>query len=121
MVQPDLFWVSDDNAQCQIGEDGYWHGPPDFVADVLSPGTARLDKVEKFRLYQAHGVREYWIINPTDPYVEVFVLKGGEFHLLGVYGSDEAFTSPLFGEPPVQLSTLFGTEATPEKPSEANA
>src|SRR5689334_23213828 len=43
-VQPDIFWVSGPESRCQLGEDGYWHGAPDLVVEVLSPSTRNQDK-----------------------------------------------------------------------------
>jgi Uma2 family endonuclease len=63
-VQPDVFWVSGPESRCQLGEDGYWYGAPDLVVEVLSPSTAYRDRGVKFRLYEEHGAREYWLIDP---------------------------------------------------------
>lgn len=48
--------------------------PPDFACEVLSPSTASRDRGVKFRDYQAHGVQEYWIIDPTTKTLEQYVL-----------------------------------------------
>src|SRR3954471_15166355 len=40
VLQPDVFWVSGADSLCQLGADGYWHGAPDLVIEVLSPSTA---------------------------------------------------------------------------------
>ena len=57
------------------------HGAPDLVAEVLSPSTARYDRWHKKRVYEAFGVREYWIVNPMDLSVEQHVLEEGHYVL----------------------------------------
>jgi Uma2 family endonuclease len=93
--QPDVMWVAPDS-QCQVGEKRLI-GAPDLIAEVLSPGTALQDKRYKFRLYERYGVREYWIVDPSEKLIEVWYPKEGRFVLLDVYGRGETFTSPLLG------------------------
>lgn len=62
VVQPDLFVVCDQN---KITEKGIV-GAPDWIVEVLSPATASRDHVTKRALYEAEGVREYWLVHPAD-------------------------------------------------------
>lgn len=55
---------------------------PDFVAEVLSPGTEHVDRGIKFEDYAAHGVGEYWILDPEKQTVEQYVLRQGGYELL---------------------------------------
>jgi Uma2 family endonuclease len=95
VVQPDVFWVSGPQSRCQLGTDGYWHGAPDLVVEILSPSTALRDKTVKFDLYQKHGVREYWLVDPEARYIEVWKLRDGQFVHSGVYGPGDQFTSDV--------------------------
>ncbi len=97
VVQPDVFWVSGAGSACRLGADGYWHGAPDLVIEVLSPATALRDRREKFNLYEKHGVREYWLADPAAKSVEVYRLAKGKFQRVGVYGPDDAFESAILG------------------------
>ncbi len=92
--QPDIFWVSPDNTDCRLGEDDYFHGAPDLVIEVLSPSTAKRDHAEKFDLYERHGVREYWLVDPEAPFIEMFVLHEGTYQRRGVYGVGDTCESP---------------------------
>lgn len=93
-VQPDVFWVAPES-ECILRPDNRWQGPPDLVIEVLSPTTAQRDKEGgvKFQLYQQHGVREYWIIDPVYQSIEVFA----QFNRLGEFWSGQTFQSPLLG------------------------
>ncbi len=63
-VQPDILFVSNENRSI-LKEDGYIHGAPDLIIEVLSADTKR-DKIIKKNLYERAGVKEYFIINPKD-------------------------------------------------------
>lgn len=105
VVQPDVIWIGPDNKRCVSVEGKYLRGAPDLVTEVFSPGTARRDKREKFRLYQKYGVREYWMVDPQEQFIEVWYLAEGKFLLLDVYGPGETFASPLLGE--VDVKNIF--------------
>ena len=75
VVQPDVLVVCDD---AKVGERRV-RGAPDFVVEVLSPSTAGHDMVLKRRIYERSGVREYWLIHPTDRVLTVYRLEGAEF------------------------------------------
>jgi Uma2 family endonuclease len=59
VVQPDLFVVCD---QSKVVEEGI-AGTPDFIIEILSPGTKLMDLNIKKKLYVEAGVREYWIVS----------------------------------------------------------
>ena len=78
---PDMMVVCDPD---KIKHDGI-HGAPDLVVEVLSPGTMRNDKTRKKMVYAKCGVREYWLVNPSDKSVEVYYTDGTEFVLHDIY------------------------------------
>lgn len=78
---PDFMVVCDTD---KIKPDGI-HGAPDLVVEVLSPSTAKNDKGYKKDVYAKCGVKEYWIVSPSDKSVDVYVLKGSSFVLHDVY------------------------------------
>jgi Uma2 family endonuclease len=79
VVQPDVIVVCDPN---KITERNI-QGPPDWVAEVLSPSTARKDLREKKALFERSGVKEYVVFDPVQGWVQRFVLVDG------VYGAGE--------------------------------
>lgn len=60
---------------------------PDFVCEVLSPSTESRDRGVKFEDYAAHGVREYWIVDADQKFIEQYTLAGDHFDLLGKFTS----------------------------------
>lgn len=80
VVQPDVSIICDKG---KLDERGC-KGAPDFVAEVLSPHTARKDLTVKRDLYESAGVKEYWIVDPANRYVMIHRL-GEE----GRYGRPE--------------------------------
>ena len=54
---------------------------PDFVVEILSPSTKKIDRKDKFEDYEASGVTEYWIVDPDEETVEQFVLREGKYML----------------------------------------
>jgi Uma2 family endonuclease len=75
-VQPDVIYIS--AARRPIIQD-WIEGAPDLLVEVLSPGTARRDRVAKLGLYAESGVREYWIVDPHERHIEHLVNEGGRF------------------------------------------
>lgn len=55
---------------------------PDLIVEVLSPSTEEKDRGLKFEDYAAHGVREYWLVDPATQTVEQYVLREATYHLL---------------------------------------
>ena len=68
----------------KIGRDVV-RGAPDLVIEVLSPGTVKNDRTHKKDVYEKHGVREYWIVDPRSLNIEQYVLTDGRFVLRDVY------------------------------------
>jgi Uma2 family endonuclease len=78
--EPDVcFWKSE---KADLFDDEQMRFPaPDFVAEVLSPSTAKNDRGVKFDDYESHGVQEYWIIDPEKQTLEQHVLENGQYDL----------------------------------------
>jgi len=78
---PDFMVVCDRN---KIKWDGIY-GAPDLVVEVLSPSTAKNDRTHKKDVYAKCGVREYWLVNPSDETIEQYFLDNGQFVLHEIY------------------------------------
>lgn len=75
VLQPDVLVVCD---PAKLDRRGV-RGAPDWVVEVLSPATAGHDQIQKRRVYERHGVAEYWLIHPNDRVVTIYRLVGGEY------------------------------------------
>ena len=75
VVQPDVLIVCDLQKLDTRGV----RGAPDWLAEVLSPGTARHDKIVKLRVYERVGVREVWFIDPIKRALIIHRLQGGRY------------------------------------------
>jgi Uma2 family endonuclease len=74
-LEPDIVVVCDTSKL----DDKGCNGAPDLVIEILSPATARHDRVVKFRKYLEAGVREYWIVNPDEKTVQVHILDNDRY------------------------------------------
>ncbi len=82
-------------------------GVPDLVVEVLNPSTALKDKRVKLRLYRLSGVREYWIVDPSNQIVEVYKLSENVFTEPQVYGKDDTVTDSIFEDLEINLHDIF--------------
>ena len=58
----------------------FYSGVPKFIAETLSPSTAKRDRAEKKEIYEKAGVEEYWIVSPQGA-VEIYYLEDGKYIL----------------------------------------
>jgi len=85
VVQPDVCVICDPDKIKKCG----CFGAPDWIVEILSPHTAKKDLQDKFALYEESGVNEYWIIEPKNHTVEVFVLRDNNYARINTYVEDD--------------------------------
>ncbi|MCP4156821.1 MAG: Uma2 family endonuclease [bacterium] len=83
VLQPDISVICDPSKL----DDKGCKGAPDFIIEILSPFSSRVDRMTKFHIYEHFGVKEYWLVSPVDRTVEAFLLGDN-----GKYGRPEFFT-----------------------------
>ena len=93
VLEPDIVVVCDSEKL----DDKGCNGPPDLVIEVISPSTAKYDRLWKFRKYQKAGVREYWIVDPEIKGVQVCILEKGRYVMSAYDETDKAPVSVLEG------------------------
>ena len=104
MVQPDLCVVCDVAKLDQRG----CVGAPDLIIEILSPGNTKKEMKEKFSLYEESGVREYWLVQPVDNTVLVYVLnEDGKFIGLQPFTEDEYISPTIFPDLSIDLMEVF--------------
>jgi len=103
VVQPDIVVVCDKR---KIDERGC-KGAPDICIEILSPSTAYKDMGKKLELYQRHGVKEYWIVNPETQSVMVYLYDNGMFAKPASYNCSEIFVSTAVAGLSLVLRDVF--------------
>jgi Uma2 family endonuclease len=82
---------------------------PDWICEVLSPSTRRIDRMVKMPAYARHGVAWLWLVDPLDQTIEVYRLAGGHWTMLGVHGGDETVRLEPFDAVEIPLARLWLT------------
>lgn len=80
---------------------------PDWVCEVLSPGTSKVDRGPKRRVYARESVRHLWFVDPTDKTVEVFRLEGGSYLLVQSFEDDVVARLEPFDAIELELAALW--------------
>lgn len=110
---PDVMVVCD---RTQL-KGSFYHGIPKFIAETLSPATAKRDKTEKKDAYEKAGVEEYWIVSPQGS-VEIYYLENGAYcleqHYMyqnnpedAFYNADEVIRLKSFPHIKMTLAEIF--------------
>ena len=89
VAQPDVLYVSPERQEIL---QTWIEGAPDLVVEVLSPSTARMDRLLKLNRYAEGGVREYWLVDPAARTIEFYVNDGERFVVHAQDGG--SWTSP---------------------------
>jgi Uma2 family endonuclease len=106
VFQPDVIFVSNERAMI-IAEDGIY-GAPDLVIEILSPSSLRRDRVQKQRVYQATGVKEFWIIDPGAASIQIFNFLPDAAVAVCTLSGRDSYLTPLFPGLKINTSKLFG-------------
>lgn len=80
---------------------------PDLIAEVLSDSTESTDRGIKFEDYAAHGVGEYWIVDPARQTVEQYVLRDGAYELRAKAQGDAIIDSAVVPGFKLPVDALF--------------
>jgi Uma2 family endonuclease len=115
VIVPDLAgWKSE--RLSTTAEEHCFTVPPDWVCEILSPGTARTDRVKKMRIFAAYNVPYAWIVDPMLMILEVFKLESGNWVVRGLYAENEKVRAEPFEELEIDLRNLW-LEGSPRDPS----
>lgn len=104
VVQPDIAIICDPDKL----DDRGCKGPPDFIAEIISPYTASKDNITKMALYEKHGVREYWIVHPIDNILIVRYLdESGRYTPAAFFEAKGALEMNVLPDLAIDLDALF--------------
>ena len=92
VYEPDIFFIATE--RLSIVQNNVY-GVPDLIIEILSPGSEKIDKVEKKEVYERCGVKEYWIVQPLTKKVTGYKLTGSVF--TEIPSTDGELISSLLG------------------------
>lgn len=100
-VEPDISVICDSS---KVDNRGY-QGAPDFIIEIVSPSSQRMDYLTKLFKYRTAGVREYWIVNPLQRTVQVYSFEGTEDSTQ--YSFDDEITVTIYGDLKICVADLL--------------
>lgn len=100
-VEPDISVICDPS---KVDNRGY-QGAPDFIIEIVSPSSQRMDYLTKLFKYRTAGVREYWIVNPLQHTVQVYSFEGTEDSTQ--YSFDDEITVTIYGDLKICVADLL--------------
>jgi len=106
VVQPDIVVVCDESKLF----DGGAAGAPDFIIEILSPGSIIFDTQIKKSRYRQAGVKEYWIVDPFQKDITVYILNGGVYGKGTVYSEDDIIPVHTLPGCRHDMADVFGDE-----------
>jgi Uma2 family endonuclease len=86
---------------------------PDWVCEVLSPSTERIDRGRKLQIYAEAGVAHAWLVNPLERTLEVLRLKDGSWTIVGVCSGSDVVRIKPFEAIELELGQLWLDPAPP--------
>jgi Uma2 family endonuclease len=107
VLVPDIVFVA--KARASIIEHRGIFGPPDLIVEILSKSTKSRDIGVKLRAYGAHGVREYWVLDPDRRRIAVFTLQGQELVKAAEHDSGDVVSPVVLPGFSASLDRIFGT------------
>lgn len=106
VVVPDLAGWRRDRLPT-IPDEAYFVLAPDFVCELVSPTTGRLDRARKVPLYARQGVEFVWLVDADQRTVEVLHLVDGHYQIVQVSSEDQIMRAPPFEVADLPLSRLW--------------
>ncbi|MDR2096298.1 MAG: Uma2 family endonuclease [Treponema sp.] len=102
-VQPDIFTACEQ----PLLEENRYLGAPRFIVEVLSPTNRSYDMMTKYTLYMAAGVKEYWIIDPSDRLLYKSVLNSRNVYVPAEIEAKDAVAIDIFPGVEVDFTGIF--------------
>jgi Uma2 family endonuclease len=81
--------------------------PPDWVCEVLSPSTTKLDRTKKLAIYAREGVRHAWLVDPIAQYLEVLRLEQGFWTIQMAVSGEQGVRAEPFDAIELELTALW--------------
>jgi Uma2 family endonuclease len=105
ILQPDLLVVF--SARQHIITERAIEGVPNLVVEIVSPTTSRTDRVTKAQIYARHSVPAYWIVDPSEETIEIYLLEGEVFRPAVTLQGATPTIAPSFKEFEIAAREVF--------------
>ena len=103
-LEPDLFYLS---AELEATLDKAFRSTADLVIEILSPASEQYDRTTKADTYGVLGVRELWLVDPTNCTIEVRTQTGNGFDKGTVFSQGEVIKSQIFPQLDLPVTLIF--------------
>jgi len=92
----------------RMPEKAWFELPPDWICEVISPSSGRLDRVRKMPIYAREGVPHLWLVDPILRTLEVYRREGARWSVIAAHGGEEAVAAPPFEAGSADLRRWWG-------------
>jgi Uma2 family endonuclease len=109
-LAPDLAGWTRERMPDALGDPGtpaHYDVAPNWVCEVVSPGTERVDRGKKMRIYRREGVAHVWLLSPLLRTLEVYRLDTGRWTLLETYEDDQKIRAEPFDAMELDLRAIW--------------
>jgi len=102
IIQPDISVICD---KTKLTDNGC-SGSPDMIVEVVSPGNPRNDYIKKLSLYEEFKVKEYWIVNPMEKNILVYILTHDGYGAPKVYTFNDKIKVNIYDDLEIDFKSL---------------
>jgi Uma2 family endonuclease len=85
----------------------YYTVVPDWICEILSPSTSKIDRAKKVAIYAREGVRHAWLIDPLNCTLEVLRIENGHYAIIATHVDDEIVRAEPFADIALSLGRLW--------------
>jgi len=89
--------------------------PPDWISEVISPSTGRIDRSRKMKIYARESVSHLWFVDPLACTLEVYRLEAGRWIVAATHGGDEVVRAEPFDAIEIGLARWWLDPVDPER------
>ena len=108
-VAPDVVWISRERLALGLDKNGHLRIAPELIVEILTRGEEHevRDRVAKVDLYSRRGIREYWIVNWQERWIEVYRQDEGKLRVVNKLIESDRLESPLLPGFSCEAASLF--------------
>jgi Uma2 family endonuclease len=105
IVEPDIVVICD--LEENLNEKDYYIGTPALAVEIISESTRRKDTIKKLDLYMSTGINEYWIVNPLNKEITIYLFEQNDIIKNETYKKNEIAASYIFTGLKIKLKDIF--------------